>query len=364
LLLAQAQGLRQRPAMSIAANRSGVVVTDEKPKLATSQTVAIIGSGIAGLACAARLAAEGHVVTLFDKGRRPGGRVATRRAGGAMFDHGAQFATARSESFRALLDQLQARGLMAPWPAAARGSDQAWAGIPGMSALPGAMAEALAGMGVAMHTERHVAWLHPDNSIRHLPAAEAKPGSTSEAGGERSAAFDAVLLALPAPQAAPLLGTRGHDFAARLRDVVIAPCWAVMASFAHRIESPDVIRPNSSPLAWVARNSGRPGQPASPDNWVLHAGAAWSRAHLEDDADSACAALLAGFEAETGIAALPATLVAHRWRYALVEKPLGEPCLWDAQSRLGVCGDWCIGPRVEAAFLSGEALAQSVMANS
>lgn len=262
------------------------------------------------------------------------------------------------------MEQLLERGVMAPWPAARRGADQAWAGIPGMSALPGAMAESLAQMGVVLHTERHVAWLHSDNSIRHLPAAEARPGSTSETGGERSAAFDVVLLALPAPQAAPLLATLRHDFAARLTDVVIAPCWAVMASFDPRIESPDVIRPESGPLAWIARNAGRPGQPAAPDTWVLHAGAAWSRAHLEDEADVVCAALLAAFQAETGATALPATLAAHRWRYALVETPLGEACLWDPRAQLGVCGDWCIGPRVEAAFLSGEALAQSVMANS
>ena len=45
----------------------------------------------------------------------------------------------------------------------------------------------------------------------------------------------------------------------------------------------------------------------------------------------------------------------HRWRYALVEKPLGESYIWDATLRLGACGDWCLGPRIEAAFNSGEA---------
>ncbi|MGF2507850.1 NAD(P)/FAD-dependent oxidoreductase, partial [Ralstonia pseudosolanacearum] len=38
----------------------------------------------------------------------------------------------------------------------------------------------------------------------------------------------------------------------------------------------------------------------------------------------------------------------------------GTPCLWDAASRLGACGDWCEGPRVEAAFLSGVALAAKI----
>jgi renalase len=56
----------------------------------------------------------------------------------------------------------------------------------------------------------------------------------------------------------------------------------------------------------------------------------------------------------------PAYLSAHRWRYALVERPLGEPCLWDEALRLGLCGDWCLGPRVEAAWMSGRALAAAL----
>jgi len=38
----------------------------------------IIGAGIAGLACGLELARAGLAVTLLDKGRRPGGRAATR----------------------------------------------------------------------------------------------------------------------------------------------------------------------------------------------------------------------------------------------------------------------------------------------
>lgn len=350
--------------MSNAANRSDGMAPDKRPDSSKNQTIAIIGAGIAGLACAAGLTGAGHAVTLFDKGRRPGGRVATRRAGGAMFDHGAQFATARSGRFAALMAQLQADGVMAPWQAAFTGKGVAWAGLPGMSALPGAMAKALAASGAVLHTERHVAWLYDDNSIRHLPAAEARPGSTGETGGERTARFDSVLLALPAPQAINLLATRHPEFATRLGSVEIAPCWAVMASFADRIEAADVIRPASGPLAWIARNSSRPGQAASPDTWVLHAGAAWSRAHLEDSAEQVAAALMGAFRLETATSAEPVQQSAHRWRHALVETPLGASCLWDSQTKLGVCGDWCLGPRVEAAFLSGEALAQSVMAQS
>jgi predicted NAD/FAD-dependent oxidoreductase len=50
---------------------------------------------------------------------------------------------------------------------------------------------------------------------------------------------------------------------------------------------------------------------------------------------------------------------AHRWRFAR-SGAAGEEALWDAQQRIGVCGDWLLGPRVEAAYLSGRILAETV----
>ncbi|MEC6988435.1 MAG: FAD-dependent oxidoreductase, partial [Actinomycetota bacterium] len=71
----------------------------------------IVGAGISGLITARRLADAGVSTMVFDKGRSVGGRLATRRIGEARLDHGAQFMTARSESFAAQLEDWQQRGL-------------------------------------------------------------------------------------------------------------------------------------------------------------------------------------------------------------------------------------------------------------
>jgi predicted NAD/FAD-dependent oxidoreductase len=223
--------------------------------------VAVIGAGIAGLACATTLARAGIGVTLFEKSRRPGGRVATRRV----------------------------EGLSGP--------------------------------------------------------------------------FGAVLIALPGHQAASLIATAGHRFADAAKVAVMAPCWAVMARFAEPIDGCDVRQSATSPIAWAAREGSRPGAEPAADHWVLHASADWSRKHLEDSPEAAGAALIAAFRAETGAAA-PDLVLAHRWRYALVETPLGQACLWDDDDRLGVCGDWCLGGRIEAAHDSGTALARAVLAGA
>ena len=65
--------------------------------------IAIVGAGIAGLSCALRLQDAEHDVTLFDKGRRPGGRMASKRVTAMgpsfAFDYGAQHLTARDPDF-------------------------------------------------------------------------------------------------------------------------------------------------------------------------------------------------------------------------------------------------------------------------
>ncbi len=77
--------------------------------------VGIVGAGLAGLMAARSLEASRHEVVLFDKGRSPGGRLATRRIGGATIDHGAQFFTVRTDTFARFVDAWRGQGLVAEW---------------------------------------------------------------------------------------------------------------------------------------------------------------------------------------------------------------------------------------------------------
>ena len=321
---------------------------------AMSKSACVIGAGIAGLACAGVLARAGVVVTVLDKGRRPGGRVATRRADGVTFNHGAQFATARGPAFMALLAALQEQGTAVPW------MGHRFSFVPGMSALPAALADRATAAGATLLLEQQAAFLHPGGHVRHLPAADIRPGATTAEGGAVLGPFDAVLVALPSPQAAALLRTAGHAFADAAASVDTAPCWTVMARFATPVPGPDVLE-QQGPIAWAAREGSRPGRAAGPDAWTIQASVGWSRDHLEHPAEDAAAQLLAAFQAITGASA-PDLLQAHRWRHAQVQAPAGQPCFWDGA--VGACGDWCLGNKIEAAFDSGEALAHAVLSPS
>mgnify|MGYP003606470797 FL=1 len=72
------------------------------------------------------------------------------------------------------------------------------------------------------------------------------------------------------------------------------------------------------------------------------------------------AKLLKEFGEVTGIRAEPSYQDTQRWAYAKTLQPLGKSHLWDAKTGVGLCGDWCLGNRVEDAFVSGLELALAV----
>lgn len=117
---------------------------------------------------------------------------------------------------------------------------------------------------------------------------------------------------------------------------------------------------NEGPLSWIARNRSKPGRQT--ETWVLHASCAWTEQHLESEPDRVSDRLVEAFQAVAGVKILaPVEMQAHRWRYAIPAETLSEPCLFDGLLALALCGDWCGGPRIEGAFLSGSAAASRIL---
>ncbi len=317
------------------------------------QTVAVIGSGMTGISCASALSKAKLAVTVFDKGRGSGGRLATRRVDGFSFDHGAQYITARGKLFRDWVFSAQTGRHAANWNPVVEGEithePRDWfCGVPGMSAIINNEAASLT---IIQNTT--VARLE-----RRAPGWFVKAREGVDPGGP----FDTVVMTVPSPQAVNLTSEFGRAFEA-IRDVVMAPCWAVMIGYAKRVEVPfDVVRSGDIPIAWAARNSSKTGRDTNGDGWVIHASPDWSRNNLEMEPQAAAAALHAELQAAHPAFREhePAYLGGHRWRYALTEKPLGVPCIHDMDLGLVAAGDWCLGARVESAFDSGLAAAYAL----
>jgi len=317
--------------------------------------IAIIGAGMAGLACARELSRADASVTLFERSRTMGGRLGTRHSGNFAFDHGAQYVAARSRSFVHYLGIAGRAGVAAPWKPRILEDDRSWAepidewhvGTPGMNAFVRPLSRSIdvrAGIKVHELMRGQRGWeLHTD-------------------AGRLDQVFDAIGVAVPAPQALTLLGPHGRAFR-HLAGVRMTPCWTAMMAFDQPVDAgAEVRRWTSGALTWACCDSSKPGRPAGPQSWVVHASAAWSLEHLEAEVRDVARLLLAEFSSALGTSLPePVCLLAHRWRHALVEQPLGLPCLVDEETSAGACGDWCIAPRVEAAYESGRTLAHSLL---
>jgi renalase len=311
--------------------------------MADVQRIGVIGAGMAGLACARRLADAGLAPVVFDKGRGIGGRLATRRGtDGVQFDHGAQYVTARGEGFAALLDAMWRAGAAAPWDDGSGRSHLV--GTPGMSALAKHL-----GAGLDVRQDAEVSGLRRSDVGWEMVV------------GTAIHRFDRIVLTAPAPQVAALLGA-GHPFGAELSVVRLDPCLTLMAAMDPAAPRPFVTRADDDdPLAWIANDATKPGR-AGTACWVAQAGPAWSAAHLQQDAAALAALMLPMLCDRLGVA--PGAVryaAAHRWRYARVAVPLGRPFMRDASGTLHAGGDWCLEARVEAAWLSGDAIARDIL---
>lgn len=325
--------------------------------------VAIIGAGVAGLACARALRGAGIRAMVFDKGRGPGGRCSTRRSPFGRFDYGAQFFTVRDAGFRAQVAEWEEAGTCAEWggrhvvseggAARAYDGDARRVGTPSMNAIvkhEAALAGAQFGLRLGQPTRQ---------------AAGPRWRLRGE-NGQSAWAADWVVTAVPAEQAAVLLPDAAHGGS----DALIAeaeaagadPAWTLMAAFEHGQAAPfDAAGARGGALSWIAREASKPGREPGA-RWVAHASADWTRAHLEDDKQAVVEALVPELRALIGEDAPLAHAEAHRWRYAQVARAAGSPFGLDADAGLATCGDWRIAPRVEAAWVSGDALGRALAA--
>ncbi|MFT5525581.1 MAG: renalase [Pirellulaceae bacterium] len=321
--------------------------------------VAVIGAGISGLILARTLEDAGVPVTVFEKSRGVGGRMSTRRTqDGLRFDHGAQYFTARDESFKQCVRSWVDHEVVQRWQAPIvvlengiikeeKSDTDRFVAVPGMNAICRYLARDL-----DIRFETQVAPLQRKSDLWHVASKE----------GMSLGTFDVAIVSAPAGQTAELLQA-SPSLAARARAVKMHECWAVMLAFQESLGREfGGAFVHGSPLSWIARNSSKPGRESEPETWVLHASSDWTRDHLEESPAVVEGRLLAAFWQVVGLPPKTEQFSAtHRWRFALPPDPLAESCLFEPEMKVGACGDWCAGPRVEGAFLSGISAASRIL---
>lgn len=318
--------------------------------------IVIVGAGIAGLLACQTLKRAGKDVLVVDKGRGVGGRMATRRVGAGVLDHGAQFFTVRSERFGALVAAWQAAGLVTEWTHGFADADGEWKndgypryrGTNGMSAIPKQVAQGLdvrLGVRVASIRRRTDGW------------------DVVMENGETLAA-EALLLTPPVPQSLDLLSAGNVELAQEaaqaLGDIRYERCIAALALLDRpsAIPEPGGVQIGSEPIHWIADNTQKG---ISPNAYAvtIHGAPQFSLEHWDGDRTAAGAKLIEAAAHWLGEAQV-VEFQAHGWRYSQPINPYPEACL-AAEPSLVFAGDAFGTPRVEGAALSGLAAADALL---
>lgn len=312
----------------------------------TTPDVAVVGAGLAGVACARELKSAGLDVRVLDRGHRPGGRMASRRLWGLErpTDLGASYLTVTDPGFGAVVDDWAARGLAAPWTDSfcvlGEGRPSMTSG-PVRWGAPAGLRSLVEDLGAELNIEK----------VELADVADLDGAST-------------VVLAMPDPHARRLC--RDHPVAAHL-DREWEPVLAMAARWPRRTwddRSPsgrfDGAFVNDDPaIGWVADDGRRRGDDAPV--LVVHSTPELAAQHLADP--SAAAPELVAAVRRLMDLGEPTDVHVHRWTfarpvgvreasYALVDGPGG----W-----VGVCGDgWGAKPKVETAWLSGVRLGREI----
>lgn len=323
-------------------------------------TIAIIGVGIAGAACAAALSQQGQKVVLFDKGRSAGGRMSSKRTEQGYLDLGAQYFTARDVAFAAQCQRWLDCGTLAQWHSRIAVADAGglhaspddtlrFIGVPSMQTP---VAQLLENLSVQLSCQ--IDQLHFDGKYWLLSS-----------NGTELGCFSKLVLAVPQQQAEQLLGdvaTSDADLSALFASPALLPCWAVNVQLEHSLWPFDgIFVKNDSRISWLARQASKHGR-GNDENWLLHFSTAFSLQHLEADTGWIAQQALLALQQLAGRQVQGQVSHCHRWRYAQQnpDYPV-RGMVYRPELALGLAGDWLNGGRVENAWLSGSQLAQELM---
>jgi renalase len=331
-----------------------------------STTCLVIGAGLTGLIAARELQRSGVSVVVLEKGRSVGGRLATRRIGDGVFDHGAQFFTVRAAEFEMRVDEWLRAGVVREWCRGFAYGDETQLREDGHPRYCGT-----SGMtGIAKHLAADLD-VRTGVRVETIMAHDGGWAVTTDAGEDWSAA--SLLLTPPVPQSLALIESGGFALdagvRAHLERLSYDPCITVIATFAGTVKLPEpgaVQIEGGEPVYWIADNN-RKGISQRASALTIQAGADFSRAHWEADD----ALIMATLKEHTGKFLRDAdgqplenaeveTWQVKRWRYSKPTVTHTERFLAVQKPPLVFAGDAFGGPRIEGAVLSGLAAARKI----
>ncbi|MDC0126990.1 FAD-dependent oxidoreductase [Methylophilaceae bacterium] len=325
--------------------------------------IAIIGAGISAITIAQNLKDIANI-SLFEKSRGLGGRMALRRSGPYEFDHGAQFFTAKTKSFKEFIEPLIRKNIIKRWDARFAEFKKnkilrsvTWdseyphyVGVPGMNSIPEYLSK---GLNIKLNVKiskiiknTNYGWELFDDNLNNL--------------GE----FDWVISTAPAIQSAKILPGyfKYHN---ELMNKKMVGCFSLMLGFKKELPLLwDAALISDADISWVSVNSSKPDRVKS-FSMLVHSTNAWAEKHLSDESQDVISYLTKETSEIIGYDTDQADHVAlHAWKYANICKQPKSNLFIDYENKLASCGDWFIHGRIESAFEAGLMMAKEIKKNN
>lgn len=332
--------------------------------------IGIIGSSLAGLIAGEKLAKAGHDVTIIEKQRELGGRLATFKKDDAIFDYGISSVISSGKLFTSFMEELKQEGRIKEWTR----DFPLFDGIHLHEINPNRPQNRyhVSEQGVNTIADYLSRWV----DIK----SEEQAGGLTHIGANRSkkrawminltdvSVFecDAVILATPAPQAYGILQITQDETPSRriirhIDEVSYYPCYSLMAVYDNEI-IPEWkgIECENSKLKWIGNESSKLENPSTM-NVVIRSSAEFAQTHFGKPDEEIIDLLTEEASEITGEKLLnPQWTKLHFWKYFEAVNPMEDFFLEMEmdEAPLALVGDYLGGTSVEDAYLSGYKLAE------
>ena len=322
------------------------------------KNIAIIGAGLSGLVAAKQLGNVANV-TIFEKSKGVGGRIATRRSGLYSFDHGAQFFTPKTELFKEFLKPMIIEGHVKRWDGdfveminREISLKHKWdASLPHYVGAP-SMNSFAKRLSVGTDIRQ--------NTLVNSIVRKSEYWQIYDINQRLLGKYDWVIVSTPPEQALQLL----PQFPALRSELTIPKmkaCFSIMLGFDADLSLPfDAALPLGEDISWISVDSSKPDRGQAPC-LLIHSTNDWADQHLEDDRNEVLEYMV---DETSNILDRDLNCASHRdvhgWRFANIDRQVGKNYFLDATHKVALCGDWFIKGRVEAAFTSGYELASAM----
>lgn len=332
-----------------------------------NNNIAIIGAGISGLVLASNLVAHGYYVTLFEKSRGGSGRTSTRYADTYEFDHGSPYFTTRTPEFKAFASDMLAKNVISQWqpkintiaidskPFKSAWFEPHYVGYGRMNNLAKYLLSEISDK-ITLHLGTEISKIENKNQITLIDKKEQSYNG-----------FDRLVITAPAPQAYNLL-PNDVPYREKIKSVEMSPAYCVMIGLKKPLKTETGLYIcKDEMIDKIIINSDKPERPQSATSLVVISNPDWALAHVDEDVPQMQEILWQRIQELLNTETLvPEYMTTHRWRYAKTKTPLDQSFVWDQDSWIGICADWCQDEAsqelrvqgVEAAFLSATKLSE------